>query len=89
MKCVIVVVWRCPLTNWYDAACSLYRLREDEGGVPSTVAETHRKELQGMDEVIRKEQQVCSSTNTPTHGEDSFDQQHHSSNVVWVVVSDT
>lgn len=33
--------------------------------MPSTVAEAHRKELQDMDEVIRKEQQVRSSTNTP------------------------
>lgn len=34
------------------------RLKEDEGGVPSMVAEAHRKELQDMDNVVRKEQQV-------------------------------
>lgn len=34
------------------------RLKEDEGGVPSTVAEAHRKQLQDMDDVVRKEQQV-------------------------------
>lgn len=36
----------------------LARLKEDEGGVPSTVAEAHRKQLEDMDEVVRKEQQV-------------------------------
>lgn len=34
------------------------RLKEDEGGVPSTVAEAHRKQLEDMDDVVRKEQQV-------------------------------
>ncbi|CAN0109257.1 unnamed protein product [Ectocarpus fasciculatus] len=34
------------------------RLKEDEGGVPSAVAEAHRKQLEDMDDVVRKEQQV-------------------------------
>lgn len=39
-------------------ASPLTRLKEDEGGVPSTVAEAHRKQLEDMDDVVRKEQQV-------------------------------
>lgn len=38
---------------------ALVRLKEDEGGVPSAVAEAHRKQLEDMDDVVRKEQQVC------------------------------
>ncbi|CAM9426180.1 unnamed protein product, partial [Ectocarpus fasciculatus] len=34
------------------------RLKEDEGGVPSAVAEAHRKQLEDMDDVVRKEQQA-------------------------------
>lgn len=34
------------------------RLKEDEGAVPSAVAEAHRKQLEEIDEVVRKEQQV-------------------------------
>lgn len=40
----------------------LTRLKEDEGGVPSTVAEAHRKQLEDMDNVVRKEQQVRAKT---------------------------
>lgn len=49
-----------PSTTSFGCWCFfLARLKEDEGGVPSTVAEAHRKQLEDMDDIVRKEQQVC------------------------------
>lgn len=41
-----------------SAVGQIARLKEDEGAVPSAVAEAHRKQLEEIDEVVRKEQQV-------------------------------
>lgn len=42
----------------YYTNIQISRLKEDEGAVPSAVAEAHRKQLEEFDEVVRKEQQV-------------------------------
>lgn len=34
------------------------RLNEEEGGVPSSIAEAHRQALQEVDDIVRREQQV-------------------------------
>lgn len=41
------------------------RLKEDEGGVPSAVAESHRKELESMGEIVRKEQKARRNLHIP------------------------
>lgn len=55
-RCCFTLKW---LKNYgVRYCCTISRLREDEGAVPSGVAEAYRKQLDEIDEVVRREQQV-------------------------------
>lgn len=58
MKSVDLASWNPQCSPPTFLISFVTRLKEDEGGVPSTVAEAHRKQLEDMDDIVRKEQQV-------------------------------